>query len=199
MTDPGRGTAAANDGRAFRVGLLSITLAALALRLVYTLVLQGTLGTLHGVAADAVFYRGTAAELAAGHGYVNPFSIIDGQPEPTATHPPLFSLYLAAWTKLGVVSVEGHRVACDFLGTAGVALIGLVGRHVGGPRVGLIAAGIAAVYPPLVFNDGGVISESLYAPLIALSLVCAYRLHARPGAAPAVALGLVIGLATLTR
>ena len=42
-------------------------------------------------------------------------------------------------------------------------------------------------------------AESLYVPLIALSMLVAYRLLDRPGAVPAIGLGAVIGLATLTR
>ncbi len=58
-------------------------------------------------------------------------------------------------------------VAC---GIATVAIIGLVGRRVGGNRVGLIAAGVAAVYPNLWINDGLVMSESVSCLMISLAL-----------------------------
>ena len=79
------------------------------------------------------------------------------------------------------------------MGAALVALMGLLGRRASdSERVGLIAAGITAVYPLLVVLDGSLRSESLYAPLIALVLLLAYE--RRP-----ILLGIAIGLATLTR
>ena len=66
-------------------------------------------------------------------------------------------------------------------------------------RVGLIAAGLAAVYPQLVMVDGTVITEALYAPLIAAILLLTYRLLDRPRPGSAALLGLAVGAATLTR
>jgi 4-amino-4-deoxy-L-arabinose transferase-like glycosyltransferase len=80
-----------------------------------------------------------------------------------------------------------------------VFVVGLLGRRVDGERTGLIAAAIAAVYPMLVALDGGVRSESLYVLLIALVLLFAYRLHDRRSALDAGMLGVLIGLAALTR
>lgn len=83
-----------------------------------------------------------------------------------------------------------------------MVLVGLLGRRLAGPRVGLVAAGLAAIYPQLVMVDGTVVTESLYAPVIALALLLAYRLidRARGGTVlRAALLGAVIGIATLTR
>jgi hypothetical protein len=67
---------------------------------------------------------------------------------------------------------------------------------VGGPRVGLLAAAIAAVYPALWMLDASLRSESLYLPLIALVLLLAYQVSSWRRAA---LLGVAIGLAALTR
>jgi 4-amino-4-deoxy-L-arabinose transferase-like glycosyltransferase len=75
----------------------------------------------------------------------------------------------------------------------------LLGRRVGGERVGLIAAGLAAIYPVLIGADGAVMSESLYGLLVVLSLLAAYRLAERPSAWRAAAVGALIALAALTR
>jgi 4-amino-4-deoxy-L-arabinose transferase-like glycosyltransferase len=85
------------------------------------------------------------------------------------------------------------------MGAVLVVAVGLLGRRVGGERVGLVAALLTAVYPVLITLDGSVRSESLYAPLIALTLLAAYRLVDRPGFGRAALLGLCVGLATLTR
>jgi 4-amino-4-deoxy-L-arabinose transferase-like glycosyltransferase len=179
--------------RHFPRWLFGLTLLALAVRVAYALAVGEQLG------GDSGFYRGVARELVDGDGYINPLTAAIGRPHATALHPPLFPIYLAGWMKLGVTSIQGQQIACCLLGAAAVALIGLLGRRVGGPRVGLIAAGIAAVYPPLFMVDRTVNSESLYALLIVLSLVLAYRFVDRPNASRAAAVGVVIGLATLTR
>jgi 4-amino-4-deoxy-L-arabinose transferase-like glycosyltransferase len=70
---------------------------------------------------------------------------------------------------------------------------------VGGDRVGLVSAAIAAVYPALVMLDFSLRSESLYVPLVALCLLASYRLVDAPSPRRAALLGLAIGLAALTR
>lgn len=179
--------------RWFVLGLLAITLAALAIRLVYALAVAPDQIT----PGDAHVYHELAAAVADGRGY-NLFALL-GRDAPTASHPPLYPLYLALFTKLGFGSLIADRAISCLLGTIAVALIGLLGRRLAGPGAGLLAAGLAAVYPQLFMVDGTVIAESLYAPLIAGVLVLAYRFLDRPTAASAAALGAVIGLATLTR
>jgi len=78
-------------------------------------------------------------------------------------------------------------------------LIGLLGRRVAGPRTGLVAAAIAAIYPIFIAVDGALMSEVLYGPLFVGTLLLAYRLHDRPSARVAAALGAVVALAALTR
>ena len=164
-----------------------------ATRVAYTL---PTISRPHG---DSFFYRGVAQQLADGNGYADPFSALVGNPQPTAQHPPLFSMYLALWTKLGVSDFRAYQIVCCLLGAATVVLIGLLGRQLAGPGPGLIAAGIAALYPPLAVLDSTVNSESLYVPLVVVVLLLAYRYIARPSIGGAVALGLATGLATITR
>jgi len=53
-----------------------------------------------------------------------------------AEHGPLTSLYLTPWS-IGDWAVAQQRFAITLLGIATVPLIGLVGRRVGGPVVGL--------------------------------------------------------------
>jgi 4-amino-4-deoxy-L-arabinose transferase-like glycosyltransferase len=90
-------------------------------------------------------------------------------------------------------------LASCLLGVAAVVAVGLVGRKIAGDRAGLIAAGIAAVYPQLWINDGMLVSESLYALVIAVTLLFAYRLWASRSWSDALWLGVIIGLAALTR
>jgi 4-amino-4-deoxy-L-arabinose transferase-like glycosyltransferase len=98
-----------------------------------------------------------------------------------------------------VNGADGLRVASALLGMIMIVLIGLLGRRLAGERAGLIAAGIAAVYPQFFVVDGSLISEALYGPLVALVLLLAYRYIDRPRLLVAGALGAVVGLAALTR
>jgi 4-amino-4-deoxy-L-arabinose transferase-like glycosyltransferase len=181
----------------FHLLLALIVLAALAIRLAYALVVMKGVGP-HG---DGWEYH-LLAQVLADHGrYIEPipFFFDEGREIPTAEKPPGYPAFLALVSKLGGTSYEAHRAGSCLLGASAVGLIGLLARRVRGERAGLIAAGIAAVYPMLFVLDGSVRSESLYVPLIALMLLLAYRLLQGAGWGTAAALGAVIGLAALTR
>ena len=174
--------------------LTAIAAAGLALRLLYALVvLDGV-----PVAGDGLEFHTLAAQLAHGQGYVEPLFLAPGH-VPTADKPPLYPLVLAGPAALGAGSVAWNRVVSSLLGAILIFAVGLLGRRVGGPRAGLAAAALAAVYPAFVALDGSVRGESLYAPLIAFALLAAYRLRERPDARRAAELGAIVGLAALTR
>ena len=117
---------------------------------------------------------------------------------PAAEHGPLTAVLLApvSW---GEHALFQQRLATTACGVATVALIGLVGRRVGGDRVGLIAAGLAAVYPNLWINDGLVMSESLGCLLVAAVLLVILQLVEQPTPRKALVCGALIALAALTR
>ncbi len=117
---------------------------------------------------------------------------------PGAEHGPLTSLYLTPWS-LGSDDIDWQRVAMTVLGIATVFVLGLVGRRLAGPRVGLAAAAIAAAYPNLWINDSLVMSETLALLLVSLALLVAFDLDDRGGSWRAVLLGVLVGLAALTR
>ncbi len=185
----------AKTAERFHLVLAAVTVLALGVRLAYALAVAPHASQ----PGDSKLFQFLAYSLTHGQGYSTETSVFSGHPMPTAEHPPLYVLYLALFTKLGLGTMNEHRALSCLLGAAAVALIGLLGRRVAGPRVGLIAAAVAAVYPQLAVIDGTLISESLYAPLIVLSVLLAYRLIDRPGPRRAALLGGVIGLATLTR
>ncbi len=184
--------------RSFRARLGLIAGGGLALRLLYTLAFSRGLP----VTGDALTYRLVAERLAAGDGFVRPPH--PGLPAPlgtgpTAEHPPLFELLLGAVDRLGIDSVLAQKSAMCAVGTVTVVLIGLAARLVAGERAGLLAGGIAALYPFLWVADGSLMSESLYGALIAGALVLAISFARSPTPRPALALGAVVGLAALTR
>jgi hypothetical protein len=178
----------------FAVALTAIVALGLAARLVYALVVMRGVG----VGGDGLEFHILANQLAAGDGYIQPL-VVSPHHVATADKPPLYALVLAIPSLLGWKTLVAHRVVSCLMGAALVAGVGLLGRRVGGERVGLTAAAIAALYPLLVVLDGSVRSESLYAPLLAFGLLAAYRLVDRPTLGRAAVLGVLFGAAALTR
>jgi 4-amino-4-deoxy-L-arabinose transferase-like glycosyltransferase len=181
--------------RGFAVGLAALSLAGFAAALAYALAVSPD----EIVAGDATQYHLLAQGIVDGHGYSTLSSLLRGDPQPTAQHPPLFPLVLAGLDLIGLDSLEAHRVVLCVVAAAAVALIGLLGRRVAGPRAGLIAAAIAAVYPGFFMLAGVAMTESLYIPLIALTLLLTYALIDRRSLGLAALVGALIGLTILDR
>src|SRR4051812_34945151 len=182
--------------RSFRGRIALIAAAGLALRLVYTL---GPARDVKGF-GDFYFYHWGANLIADGHWFVEPLLYTNGgQVVPSAVHPPLWELLLSAVSWLGGTSFLAHRLGGCLVGAVTIFLIGLLGRRIGGDRVGVVAAAVAAVYPVLIAADGSLMSESLYGMLVVAALLLALELRERPGMRVAGALGAVIALAALTR
>ena len=150
---------------------------------------------LHG---DPLFFQQSAARLAQGQGYLN-FSLINGTLQPTAVHPPAFSFLLAGLDVAHVQSVDAHRIAMAVISSLGVIAVGLVGRRLVGPGVGLLAAALAALDPLWVQWSGLLMSESLYLVIVPTMLLFAIRCLDRPNRLNFLALGVLVGIATLTR
>lgn len=182
-------------GRRFAWWLAAIAAGAFVVRAGYAL----TLGAFTGL-TDPRYYHLQANLLADGHGFADPYVwVFSGHVVPAATHPPLFSLLLSISSLLGGTSETTHRLVACVIGAAAVVAIGLLGRRLGGPGVGLGAAVIAAVYPNLWILDANVFSEGLAVLLVTVALLLAYRLRRAPTTLGAIELGAVLGLAALTR
>jgi 4-amino-4-deoxy-L-arabinose transferase-like glycosyltransferase len=173
--------------------LLFLGAAALAVRLVYVLVIARAPV---GVGGDAGFYH-SAANLIV-HGKFLYREIL-GHSYVTAEHPPLYPLVLSASSLLGEDSLLAHRIVGCLIGSVNVVLIAILARRLAGDRAALIAGAMAAVYPPLVTADGLVMSEPLFVLLVTAALLTAITVRERAGVGPAAALGAVVGLAALTR
>jgi len=175
--------------RRFTLWLVVLTLAALAWRLGYVWHEQHRL-----LGGDGLSYFQQARAVAAGKGFLNPFN---GRND--AIHPPAWTLILTGLALLGGRALLDMQLLAAVIGAAAVPLVGLVGRKVAGARTGLLAAAIAALYPGLWRYERALLSESLLLPLIALTLLLAYRFRERPGLARAAGLGVMCGLLASTR
>ena len=156
----------------FGLLLTTLTLVTLVIRLYFTLVTRSD----YRLGGDAYYYHWQANLLADGYGFVDPVrAILFDTRLPSAFHPPGYSAYLAAVSALGFPSVTAHRVASCLVGSLTVTFIGLTGRSLHSPRVGILAAALAAVYAQLWINDTMLLSESLAGCTIALALWLWYR------------------------
>ena len=142
---------------------------------------------------DSPYYSAQARDLLRGTLFRDPAT-----GGPGAEHGPVTSVLLAplSW---GPSPADTQRVGTLLIGSATIVVLALVARRFGGDRAGVIAAGIAAVYPNLWLNDGLVMSEAPGAALVAAWLLTGARWRDRPGWGRAAAWGAVGGIATLTR
>lgn len=193
------------SARHFTTALAGAAVVALAVRLMNvfwwrpTTDRAGYLG--YRLGGDAFYYHHQANALADGKFFINPIRyVLEGGGEvASAGHPPLYSTYLALWSLVGLDSVTTHRVASGFLGVAAVVVVGVVGRRIGGAAVGLVAAGIVAIYPFMWINDGMLMSESLVVLIAAWVLFAAYAFIESPDLRRAMLFGLACAAGALTR
>ncbi len=154
------------EERTFRRRLAAITAAGAAWRLGVLVVDKWRQPLLLN---DSIYYSGQAVQLARGTWFREIF--VD---QPGAEHGPLTSTLLAvvSWVDQ---PLPWQRLVTVLCGIATVALLGLLGRAVGGARAGLAAAAIAAAYPNLWMNDGLVMSESVSVLAVVATLLAAVR------------------------
>ena len=183
----------------FARALAAILVGAFAVRLVYTIAGPGNAYS-EGPLGDFFFFHTIANLIADGQGFIAPYTLQElGRVEPTAEHPPLWPLVLAAGSEVGGNGLLSHRLVGVPFGVATVGLLGLIGRRLGGDTAGLVVAAIAACHPLLIGADGSLMSETLYGMFVAAALLLTLRLIERPTLRGAAALGLTIGLGALTR
>jgi 4-amino-4-deoxy-L-arabinose transferase-like glycosyltransferase len=175
--------------------LIAAALIALVVRVAYILIVRRDV--LPG--GDSFTYHLGARLLVEGHGFIEPQPLINGIVDQSASHPPLYLLYLAIPSAFGLDGPVAHMLWSSLLGVGTVVLVGLTAREVSGPRAGLIAAGLAAFYPNLWIFDGFILSETMAMFMAMLSVFLAYRYLRTPTPWRAAALGLACGAAALAR
>jgi 4-amino-4-deoxy-L-arabinose transferase-like glycosyltransferase len=175
--------------------LALIVAGALVLRVLYVVAHAG-----RPLTGDGREYYFGARLLADGRGFIRPVEyFFSGEVIQSAQHPPAWTVALAPLPLLRVHGLLAHQLWAACLGAAAVAMVGLAGRRIAGPRAGLIAAAIAAVYPAFWIYEVVLLSETLTLLLTAVCVYVAYGFHARPGMRAAALLGLTCGLLMLTR
>ena len=139
---------------------------------------------------DAQHYIDIATQVAHGHGFAADYPYV--WVHATAFRPPLYPLLLGTAFAIFGVHLAVAQALNVILGSGVVVVIAIVTTRIGGRRAGLVAAGLATIYPPLLANDGVPLSEPL--GLLAMLAAIWALLAGRPGWA-----GIAAGLLVLTR
>lgn len=190
VLDPGAAAAGDTVGRVRRGldarAVLVLVAIALLVRIVYCL----TILRHYTPISDASDYYKIAVSFSQGHGISTTFPF--GYAHATAFRPPLFPALLGAvfWVtgpSLGVAEAVNVVLGCTV-----VALLAILTARHAGRRAGLIAGGLACVYPPLLANDGPPLTEPLALVLLLSALLALGRRRV-------LVAGLAVGALVLTR
>jgi 4-amino-4-deoxy-L-arabinose transferase-like glycosyltransferase len=162
--------------------------------LVRVLVISGTIGfqapAAAEPAADSRIHIALVQNLLGGRGFA-----LNG---PTAMTPPLYIFFLAGIYRL-FDSPATVRLVQAALGAAGCVLAYLIGRRIAGPATGLVAAMVLSLHPLTAYLAGLHLTENLFLFLVLLMILLSLHVAERPTPAATAGLGVVVGLAVLTR
>jgi hypothetical protein len=170
----------------FRRGLLALTGAGLLLRLAWIVLEPATAP----VADETMWIGWGSRELPA----------VDFSPLRLRFifHPPVYVYFIGAVQAL-FGSLEAVKYVQAFVGVLLVPAVGRIGERALGERAGLLAAGIAAFYPELVWFVSHYWAETVFTVLLWWGLERTTAADERGSTAAAAAAGGLLGLATLTR
>lgn len=151
---------------------------------------------------DPNFYLYYGDSIARGHGYVLPFGL-----GPSAYYPVGYPIVLGIVDFALIHTVGNHPIGAAaavnvVCGVAAVFLVFLIGRRLFSDAVGLVAAGITALYPNLVYHTAVALTETVFT---ALFLLFVYLVVSAPWderrfePRRIVGLGLLLGVLVLIR
>jgi len=153
----------------------------------------------HAPTFDASYYDLSAKAISQGHWFVDPVVLYSQHRlAPSALYPPAYTLVLALFDAVGIRSRPSHLFVGCCLGAVTIVLCGYLARKFLSDRASLAVAALAAVYPPLLGADTSGMSETLFVPLILVTLLVAMECRAHR-VWPWALMGVTIGLAALTR
>jgi 4-amino-4-deoxy-L-arabinose transferase-like glycosyltransferase len=172
----------------FRRRLLALTLGGLAVRLLWVLLEPVT----HPIADETMWVAWGAQNLPSPEVAFSPLRLR------FVFHPPLY-LYFVGVPFALFGTLEAVKYAQCLAGVLLVPALGLLGRRAFGERTALLAAGIAAFYPELVWFASHFWAETVFTVLLWWALERLVAADGEGGGKAALASGLLWGLAVLTR
>lgn len=143
---------------------------------------------------DEWWYVYNARGMFSGLPFIDPYTHLA-----SAKHGPLEAFILTPFAYLFPSATDGLRFVNAVLGGATIVAMGVVGRQIGGRRVGLIAATMAAALPNVWAADGLVTNETAAMLLVVVAVGIAYRLLDGWSWRLAALLGLTLGVFMLAR
>lgn len=214
--DPSKGL----NTRASRTVLGVILLVSVLARVAAALYLGNDVVDMPGI-SDQVSYHNLALRILDGHGFTfgEPWWPATPAGEPTAHWSYLYTGYLVlVYSLLGPAPLAARILQAVLVGVLQPLLVYLLARRVFGPVVGLVSAGIIAIYAYFIYYTASLMTESFYITTILLSLYLAMRIAdgqerpargqgrppgesqvEHPGFRLAILLGLSLGAAILLR
>jgi 4-amino-4-deoxy-L-arabinose transferase-like glycosyltransferase len=146
---------------------------------------------------DAWDYDRHARSIADGDGFPDSYYVVDRGP--SALRAPGYPYFLGGFYAVSGDSVAVGRTVNAVLGALAVLLIYLITKRIWGRRTGLLAAGLAAIFPPLVLLSKELLSESLFIALELGAVLCILEFRRSRAMRWAALAGLLCGLGALTR
>lgn len=146
---------------------------------------------------DAWDYDRHARSIAAGDGFPDSYYVVDRGP--SALRAPGYPYFLGGLYAVSSDSVAVGRLANAALGALAVLLLYLIAKRIWGRRIGLMAAALMAVFPPLVMLSRELLSEPLFIVLELGMVLCVLEFRRLRELRWAALGGLLFGLAALTR
>ncbi len=138
-------------------------------------------------------YAGVANSIS--HGQFNALT----NPGNQGILPPLFSIYLGLNDFIGINSPLGQANTLCILFSLGIVLSALAAKQVSGYRAGLVTCWLVALSPTSWLYSSHLIAENLIVILIPGVIYLTYKWWYNPKLSVGLALGIVIGLASLSR
>lgn len=145
---------------------------------------------------DADRYLTVARNVAAGLGPIDSDQVRAGT---DPLYPCILSIGVLLGCETDAASARFGRIVNALFGIASVGLLACLARRLVGDRAALVASGILALDPVLLFFNATVLTETCHVLLLLCAFCCVVRQSAEHRVLWAVAAGLSIGLATLTR
>jgi hypothetical protein len=161
--------------------------------------------------ADQISYHNLALRLASGHGFSfdEPWWPLTQPDAPTAHWSYLYTYYLAAvYVLFGPNPLAARLIQSVVVGLLQPLLAFLIGRRLGGAKVGLASAGVTALYAYFIYYSASLMTEAFYFTAVLASLYLAISLaddlKASHGSSArqlqlSAALGAILGAAVLLR
>ena len=162
--------------------LLFLFCVSLVLRIAFVLIFSS-----HASAGDSGRYIGTAQTLLRGEGF-------GARP-----HVPVYPLFVALVFSVSSGNVFAVQLTQAVVGAFTAVVTYFLAKHIFDPQAALLAAGLVALHPGLIFWTPYVLTETLFVFLIMLLMLSFYHLKASPSIGRSVCTGALLGITALCR